>query len=134
MLPSSPLPNWKLFLKGTTSQRKAHDLKTQSRLLLFNKGHQLLPVVHLHVHRVFPAKSSGITGDWTGSGITKVGTFSDGFWWTLDLDGNGVYESGTDIAFATAARQEMCLSQGTGTATAEVSPAFSGRAISGCWT
>jgi hypothetical protein len=51
---------------------------------------------------VFGGKKGDVplTGDWTGSGVTKVGTFSDGFWWTLDLDGNGVYESGTDIAFA----------------------------------
>jgi hypothetical protein len=31
-----------------------------------------------------------VAGDWTGSGTTKIGVFSNGYWY-LDLNGNGVY-------------------------------------------
>jgi hypothetical protein len=31
-----------------------------------------------------------VTGDWTGSGTTKIGVFANGYWY-LDLSGNGVY-------------------------------------------
>ena len=34
-----------------------------------------------------------VTGDWNGSGTTKVGVFLDGLWF-LDLNGNGVWDEG----------------------------------------
>ncbi|TAN38746.1 MAG: hypothetical protein EPN25_12945 [Nitrospirae bacterium] len=38
-----------------------------------------------------------VAGDWSGDGITKVGMFSNGYWY-LDLDNNGQWDgAGTDI-------------------------------------
>jgi len=34
-----------------------------------------------------------VTGDWDGSGTTKIGAFVDGLWF-LDLNGNGVWDEG----------------------------------------
>ena len=34
-----------------------------------------------------------MTGDWDGSGVTKIGVFIDGLWF-LDLNGNGVWDEG----------------------------------------
>jgi hypothetical protein len=41
-----------------------------------------------------------VVGDWNGDGRTKVGLFRQGFFWILDTNGNGVFEQGTDAAFA----------------------------------
>jgi hypothetical protein len=41
-----------------------------------------------------------VVGDWNGDGKAKIGLFRQGFFWILDLDGSGVYSSGTDTAFA----------------------------------
>jgi hypothetical protein len=35
-----------------------------------------------------------VTGDWDGSGITKVGIFSNGTWY-LDKSGNGAWDGGS---------------------------------------
>jgi hypothetical protein len=40
-----------------------------------------------------------VAGDWNGDGRTKVGLFRQGFFWILDTNGNGTFESG-DSAFA----------------------------------
>jgi hypothetical protein len=34
-----------------------------------------------------------VTGDWTGTGTTKIGVFSNGSWY-LDVKGNGVWDGG----------------------------------------
>jgi hypothetical protein len=39
-----------------------------------------------------------VTGDWTGTGITKIGIFRSGFFWLLDLNGNGTFDA-ADVAF-----------------------------------
>ena len=39
------------------------------------------------------AHATPVTGDWDGSGTTKVGVFLDGLWF-LDLNGNGVWDAG----------------------------------------
>ena len=41
-----------------------------------------------------------MVGDWNGSGTSKIGIVRDGFLWLLDLNGNGTYEPGTDLAYA----------------------------------
>jgi hypothetical protein len=33
-----------------------------------------------------------VTGDWTGSGTTKIGVFVNGQWY-LDLNGNGIWDN-----------------------------------------
>ena len=38
-----------------------------------------------------------VTGDWNGSGTTKVGVFVNGTWY-LDMNGNGIFESVADKA------------------------------------
>jgi hypothetical protein len=41
-----------------------------------------------------------VTGDWTGSGTTRIGVFVDGTWY-LDLNGNGVWDgSPTDALYS----------------------------------
>jgi hypothetical protein len=32
-----------------------------------------------------------VTGDWNGTGTTKIGVFSNGTWY-LDMNGNGIWE------------------------------------------
>ncbi|MDA8097988.1 MAG: hypothetical protein M0042_00005, partial [Nitrospiraceae bacterium] len=32
-----------------------------------------------------------VMGDWTGTGMTKIGVFADGVWY-LDMDGNGAWD------------------------------------------
>ncbi|GFE56720.1 hypothetical protein [Geobacter sp. AOG1] len=39
-----------------------------------------------------------ITGDWNGSGTSKIGVFTDGTWY-LDSDGDGSWDPGTDILY-----------------------------------
>ena len=41
------------------------------------------------------AGASPATGDWNGSGSTKVGIFADGFWYR-DFDGNGAWDPAVD--------------------------------------
>jgi hypothetical protein len=38
-----------------------------------------------------------VTGDWNGSGKTKIGVYVDGTWY-LDMDGNGVWDGTTTDA------------------------------------
>ena len=40
-----------------------------------------------------------VTGDWTGSGTTKIGLFRAGFLWILDTNGNGTFDA-ADAVFA----------------------------------
>jgi hypothetical protein len=53
-----------------------------------------------------PGGDVPVTGDWTGSGFTKIGLFRCGFLWILDENGNGVLDSpvtntaGGDFQFA----------------------------------
>ena len=56
----------------------------------------------------------GVAGDWTGSGTTKIGDFSNGTW-HLDLNGNGVLDPGET---STSARPATNPSSATGTAMA----------------
>jgi hypothetical protein len=42
--------------------------------------------------------STPVVGDWNGSGTTKVGVFSNGFW-VLDFNGDYAFEPGTDLSF-----------------------------------
>jgi uncharacterized repeat protein (TIGR01451 family) len=41
-----------------------------------------------------------VVGDWNGDGRSKVGIFRQGFFWILDMNGNGAFEQGIDSAFA----------------------------------
>ncbi len=41
-----------------------------------------------------------VVGDWNGDGRTKVGLFRQGFFWMLDYNGDGVFETGIDKAYA----------------------------------
>ncbi len=40
-----------------------------------------------------PPGAIGVAGDWTGSGVTEIGDFSNGVW-HLDLNDNGVLDAG----------------------------------------
>jgi len=40
-----------------------------------------------------------VVGDWNGSGTSKIGIFRGGFFWLLDANGNGMFDSG-DQTFA----------------------------------
>ena len=40
-----------------------------------------------------------VVGDWNGSGTSKIGIVRDGFLWLLDLNGDGIYEPGTDLEY-----------------------------------
>ena len=40
-----------------------------------------------------------VTGDWTGTGKTKIGIFRAGHLWMLDLDGDGNFDAMRDAAF-----------------------------------
>jgi hypothetical protein len=40
-----------------------------------------------------------VTGDWNGSGTSKIGLFRDGYFWILDTNGDGVFDTG-DQSFA----------------------------------
>ena len=44
--------------------------------------------VHFGMHGATP-----VTGDWDGSGTTKIGVFIEGLWF-LDINGNGVWDKG----------------------------------------
>ena len=39
-----------------------------------------------------------VVGDWTGTGVDRIGTFNNGTWY-LDLNGNGVWDPGVDQSF-----------------------------------
>jgi hypothetical protein len=43
-----------------------------------------------------------VVGDWNGTGYSKIGILRQGFFWILDVNGNGVIDVGTgaDVAFA----------------------------------
>jgi len=44
-----------------------------------------------------------VVGDWTGTGKSKIGLFRSGYFWILDMNGNGVFDGtgvGQDVAFA----------------------------------
>jgi Beta-propeller repeat len=47
-----------------------------------------------------PGGDVPVTGDWTGSGTTKIGLFRCGFFWIQDTNGHGVFDSATDVTFA----------------------------------
>jgi hypothetical protein len=40
-----------------------------------------------------------VTGDWTGSGTTKIGLFRSGYYWVLNSTGSGTYVKGQDTEF-----------------------------------
>jgi hypothetical protein len=40
-----------------------------------------------------------VVGDWNGSGTSKIGIVREGFLWLLDLNGDGIYEPGTDLQY-----------------------------------
>ncbi len=48
-----------------------------------------------------PPNVTGVAGDWTGSGHTDIGDFSNGTW-HLDLNGNGVLDPGETFTFGQA--------------------------------
>jgi hypothetical protein len=41
-----------------------------------------------------------VTGDWTGTRITRVGIVRQSYQWVLDSNGNGVLEDGVDASFS----------------------------------
>ena len=40
-----------------------------------------------------------VTGDWTGTRVTRIGVVHQNYQWVLDANGNGVLEDGVDAAF-----------------------------------
>jgi protocatechuate 3,4-dioxygenase beta subunit len=58
----------------------------QSQWILADENGAPLMTVHFGMPGSVP-----VTGDWDGSGTTKVGVFFDGLWF-LDLNGNGVWD------------------------------------------
>ena len=48
-----------------------------------------------------PPGAVGVAGDWTGSGVSEIGDFSNGTW-QLDLNDNGVLEPGETFQFGQA--------------------------------
>ena len=40
-----------------------------------------------------------VTGDWNGSGTTKIGVFRSGTWY-LDMNGNGTWDPGIDVVYS----------------------------------
>ena len=53
-----------------------------------------------------PPNVTGIAGDWTGSGHTDIGDFSNGTW-HLDLNDNGVLDAGETFQFGQAGDQPV---------------------------
>jgi serine-aspartate repeat-containing protein C/D/E len=58
----------------------------QSRWILADKDGNPIQTITFGMSGAIP-----VTGDWLGSGVTKVGVFLDGLWF-LDLNGNGVWD------------------------------------------
>jgi protocatechuate 3,4-dioxygenase beta subunit len=58
----------------------------QSQWILADENGAPLTTYHFGM-----AGATPVTGDWDGSGITKIGVFIDGLWF-LDLNGNGVWD------------------------------------------
>ena len=55
-----------------------------------------------YVYNSFIPSQAGdipVVGDWSGSGTTKIGIFRSGYFWLLDTNGDGVFDTG-DQAFA----------------------------------
>jgi hypothetical protein len=63
-----------------------------------------------------------VVGDWSGSGTTKIGIVRDGFLWLLDLNGDGIYEPGTDreYVFGGAPGDIPVVGDWTGTGTSKI--------------
>jgi hypothetical protein len=63
-----------------------------------------------------------VVGDWNGSGTSKIGIVRDGFLWLLDLNGDGVYEPGTDLeyVFGGAPGDIPVVGDWTGTGTTKI--------------
>ena len=53
-----------------------------------------------------PPNVTGVVGDWTGTGRTNIGDFSNGVW-HLDLNGNGVLDAGETFQFGQAGDQPV---------------------------
>jgi len=49
------------------------------------------PADSIHVFGVGLTGAQPVTGDWSGSGATKIGLYADGIWY-LDLSGNGAWD------------------------------------------
>jgi serine-aspartate repeat-containing protein C/D/E len=60
----------------------------QSRWILVDKDGATIRTFDFGMAGAMP-----VSGDWDGSGVTKVGVFLDGLWF-LDLNGNGVWDKG----------------------------------------
>ena len=60
----------------------------QSQWILADQDGVPIKTIHFGMPGATP-----VTGDWDGSGTTKVGVFLDGLWF-LDLNGNGVWDEG----------------------------------------
>jgi hypothetical protein len=63
-----------------------------------------------------------VVGDWNGSGTSKIGIVRDGFLWLLDLNGDGIYEPGTDLqyVFGGAPGDIPVVGDWTGTGTSKI--------------
>ncbi len=72
------------------------------------------------------------TGDWDGSGTTKIGVFRAGYLWVLDTNGNHTFDAETRFS-RSVEFPEMCRWSGTGTEMDAPRSVSSAPGSSGCW-
>jgi hypothetical protein len=62
-----------------------------------------------------------VVGDWNGSGTSKVGLFRQGFFWILDTNGNGTFDTGDQsFAYGGVAGDVPVVGDWNGTGTSKV--------------
>jgi hypothetical protein len=62
-----------------------------------------------------------VVGDWSGSGTTKIGIFRAGFEWILDMNGDGVFDTGDAVyQFGGVAGDIPVVGDWTGTGTSKI--------------
>ena len=88
---SIPEPDWEK-MDQSTRERMRYRLMQRSA-----QGEGRVDPID-HVFRFGEGSIQPVAGDFSGSGISKVGIFRDGKW-KLDIDGDGRFESDRDVEF-----------------------------------